>query len=113
MKQWCAAVLAAVMACAVAAQTFPLKPVKIIVPSAPGDGSDILARAIAQKLTERWGQTVIVENRPGAGGVIGTEAAAKSPADGYTVIMGNAGFTTNTFGAEATSVIGAKSRTTS
>lgn len=91
MKQWCAAVLAALMACAVAAQPFPSKPVKIIVPSAPGDGSDILARAIAQKLTERWGQTVIVENRPGAGGVIGTEAAAKSPADGYTVIMGNAG----------------------
>ena len=91
MKQWCAAVLAALMACAAAAQPFPSKPVKIIVPSAPGDGSDILARAIAQKLTERWGQTVIVENRPGAGGVIGTEAAAKSPADGYTVIMGNAG----------------------
>ena len=91
MKQWCAAVLAALMACAVAAQPFPAKPVKIIVPSAPGDGSDILARAIAQKLTERWGQTVIVENRPGAGGVVGTEAAAKSPADGYTVIMGNAG----------------------
>ena len=91
MKQWCAAVLAALMACAAAAQPFPSKPVKIIVPSAPGDGSDILARAIAQKLTERWGQTVIVENRPGAGGVVGTEAAAKSPADGYTVIMGNAG----------------------
>ena len=73
------------------AQPFPSKPVKIIVPSTPGDGSDILARSIAQKLTERWGQSVIVENRPGAGGVVGTEASAKSPADGYTVIMGNAG----------------------
>ena len=75
----------------VGAQSFPSKPVKIIVPSTPGDGSDILARAIAQKLTERWGQPVLVENRPGAGGVVGTEAAARSPADGYTVIMGNAG----------------------
>ena len=91
MKQWCAAIFAAFIACASVAQPFPSKPVKIIVPSTPGDGSDILARAIAQKLTERWGQTVIVENRPGAGGVVGTEAAAKSPADGYTVIMGNAG----------------------
>ena len=73
------------------AQPFPSKTVKIIVPSTPGDGSDVLARSIAQKLTERWGQPVIVENRPGAGGVVGTEVAAKSPADGYTVIMGNAG----------------------
>lgn len=76
---------------AAAAQPFPSKPVKIIVPSAPGDGSDILARSLAQKLTERWGQPVVVENRPGAGGVVGTEAAARSPADGHTVIMGNAG----------------------
>jgi tripartite-type tricarboxylate transporter receptor subunit TctC len=74
------------------AQTgFPNKPVKIIVPSAPGDGSDIMARLVAAKLQERWGQPVTVENRPGAGGVVGTEAAAKSPADGYTVIVGNAG----------------------
>jgi tripartite-type tricarboxylate transporter receptor subunit TctC len=74
------------------AQTaFPNKPVKIIVPSAPGDGSDLLARLLAQKLTERWGQPVTVENRPGAGGVVGAEAAAKSAADGYTVILGNAG----------------------
>jgi tripartite-type tricarboxylate transporter receptor subunit TctC len=74
-----------------AQSTFPNKPVKIIVPSAPGDGSDIMARVVAQKLQERWGQPVTVENRPGAGGVIGTEAAAKSTGDGYTVIVGNAG----------------------
>jgi len=83
--------LLALSATTAIAQSFPAKPVKIIVPSTPGDGSDILARSIAQKLTERWGQSVIVENRPGAGGVVGTEASAKSPADGYTVIMGNAG----------------------
>ena len=96
MKQWIGAAMAAWLALTVTAtnvnaQAFPSKPVKIIVPSTPGDGSDILARSIAQKLTERWGQSVIVENRPGAGGVVGTEVAAKSTADGYTVIMGNAG----------------------
>ena len=94
MKQWIGAAVVAIVtlsALTVDAQPFPSKPVKIIVPSTPGDGSDILARSIGQKLTERWGQPVLVENRPGAGGVIGTEAAAKSPADGYTVIMGNAG----------------------
>jgi tripartite-type tricarboxylate transporter receptor subunit TctC len=70
---------------------FPNKPVKIIVPSAPGDGSDILARLLASKLQVQWGQPVTVENRTGAGGVVGTEVAAKAAADGYTVIVGNAG----------------------
>lgn len=94
MKHWIGAAIVALCALGAVhleAQPFPSKPVRIIVPSTPGDGSDILARSIGQKLTERWGQPVLVENRPGAGGVIGTEAAAKSPADGYTVIMGNAG----------------------
>ena len=91
MKQLISLLLAAALAATAGAQAFPNKPVKVIVPSAPGDGSDILARAIGQKLTERWGQPVLVENRPGAGGVVGTEAAARSAADGYTVIMGNAG----------------------
>ena len=87
----CAALALHALPTTALAQSFPAKPVKIIVPSAPGDGSDILARAIGAKLTERWGQAVTVENRPGAGGVVGTEAAAKAPGDGYTVIMGNAG----------------------
>ncbi len=94
MKQWIGTAIAVWLSLGMMnanAQPFPSKPAKIIVPSTPGDGSDILARSIAQKLTERWGQPVVVENRPGAGGVIGTEVAAKSPADGYTVIMGNAG----------------------
>ncbi|MGL5005199.1 MAG: Bug family tripartite tricarboxylate transporter substrate binding protein [Casimicrobium sp.] len=85
------ALCASLSVAAYAQSAFPNKPVKIIVPSAPGDGSDIMARLIAQKLQERWGQPVTVENRPGAGGVVGTEAAAKSAADGYTVIVGNAG----------------------
>ena len=75
----------------VQAQDFPSKPVKLIVPFPPGGGTDILARPIAQKLTEKWGQTVIVENRGGAGGNIGTKAAADAPADGYTLILGTVG----------------------
>src|SRR5688500_13309989 len=74
-----------------AAQSFPTKPIRVIVPSPPGDGSDVMARLIGEKLTAAWGQQVVVDPRPGAGGRIGTEAAAKAPADGYTWIMANAG----------------------
>lgn len=70
------------------AQGFPSKPVKLIVPFPPGGGTDILARPIAQKLSEKWGQPVIIENRGGAGGNIGTKAAAEAAPDGYTLIMG-------------------------
>lgn len=70
------------------AQTdYPSKPVRLIVQFTPGTSTDIIGRLIAQKLTEAWGQPVIVDNRPGAGAVIGTEAAAKAPADGYTMVM--------------------------
>jgi tripartite-type tricarboxylate transporter receptor subunit TctC len=69
------------------AQEFPAKPVRWIVPYAPGGSSDILARLIGQKLAETWGRTVIVDNRPGAAGNIGTEAAARSAADGYTLLL--------------------------
>jgi tripartite-type tricarboxylate transporter receptor subunit TctC len=74
-----------------AAQSFPSKPVRIIVPQTPGGASDALARVIAQKLNEKWKQPVVVENKPGAGGNIGTELVAKSPADGYTLLMSYAG----------------------
>ncbi|MGA8031686.1 MAG: tripartite tricarboxylate transporter substrate-binding protein, partial [Casimicrobiaceae bacterium] len=70
---------------------FPDKPIHIIVPSPPGDGSDLMARAIGDKLSQAWGQPVVIENRPGAGGRIGSEMAAKAAPDGYTWIMGNAG----------------------
>jgi len=73
------------------AQTFPAKPIRVIVPSPPGDGSDVMARLIGDKLTAAWGQQIVVDNRTGAGGRIGTEAASKAPADGYTWIMANAG----------------------
>ena len=73
------------------AQTFPTKPVRIIVPQTPGGASDALARIVSQKLSERWGQPVVVENRPGAGGNIGMDAVAKSPGDGYTLLMSYVG----------------------
>ena len=83
--------IAVLLAPLAAAQSFPTKPIRVIVPSPPGDCSDVVARLIGEKLTAAWGQQVVVDNRPGAGGRIGTEAAAKAPADGYTWIMGNAG----------------------
>ncbi|WP_423194764.1 tripartite tricarboxylate transporter substrate binding protein [Cupriavidus sp. H18C2] len=80
------------MACTVAAaQTtpgYPSKPVKIIVPFAPGGTTDLLARILAQRMTVAWGQPVIVENRPGVGGTIGAGMVARSPADGYTLLLG-------------------------
>lgn len=72
----------------VQAQAWPAKPVKIIVPYPPGGATDILARLIAAKLQEAWGQTVTVENKPGASGVVGNDFVAKAPADGYTVLLG-------------------------
>ncbi len=79
--------LAAVLANAVHAQPYPAKPVRLIVPFAPGGTTDVLARLLAQKLTDSLGQQFIIENKPGAGGNIGTELAVKSPADGYTLVM--------------------------
>ena len=76
------------------AQQFPTKPVRWIVPFPPGGAADISSRVIGQKLTERWGQQVIIDNRPGAGGNLGTELAARAPADGYTVVLVPATFTT-------------------
>src|SRR5579862_4629474 len=66
---------------------YPVKPVRIVVPSSPGGGTDILARVLAQKMSESLGQQFVVENRPGAGQVIGIEAVAHSAPDGYTLLM--------------------------
>jgi tripartite-type tricarboxylate transporter receptor subunit TctC len=89
------ALLACFAAAGAAAQTYPVKTVRIIVPFAPGGSNDILARVIGQKLTEAWGQQVIAENRPGGGTVIGTEVVAKSAPDGYTLLMVSPSHSTN------------------
>jgi tripartite-type tricarboxylate transporter receptor subunit TctC len=69
------------------AQSYPAKPIRLIIPAGPGGGVDTVARAIGQKLTEALGQPVVYDNRPGAGTMIGSELTAKSPPDGYTVLM--------------------------
>ena len=77
------------------ADRYPLRPVRMIVPYPPGGGSDLTGRAIGQKLTEALGQTFVIDNRPGATGLIGTELAAKAPPDGYTIILADAPHTIN------------------
>ena len=83
-----ACVLASIHPCLVHAQTYPSKPIRMIVPFAPGGPNDIIGRIVGQKLTEAWGQPIVVENRGGAGGTIGVDAGLKSPPDGYTLIVG-------------------------
>lgn len=93
MTRWAAAALVAVACCmpagTAAAQDYPTRPITLLVPFPAGGGNDTLARIVAAKLTVALGQQVIVDNRPGAAGVIGTRAAAKAAADGYTLLLAN------------------------
>ena len=77
------------------AQAYPSKPIRIVVPFPPGGTSDILARTLGQKLTEEWGQQIVVDNRAGAGANIGAEVAAKAPPDGYTLFVMSTAHTIN------------------
>src|SRR5262245_7095228 len=89
MRIFCAAL--ALWSAAAFAQTYPAKPVRIISPFPPGQATDILARLLADNLSQSLGQAFLVENRAGAGGMLGTEAAAKAAPDGYTLAMGTIG----------------------
>jgi len=87
-------VLAAAVSFGAIAADYPDKPIRMVVPWSPGGGSDVSGRIIAAKLTEAFGQQVVVDNRPGAAGNIGTAITAKAPADGYTVLLADTGFST-------------------
>jgi tripartite-type tricarboxylate transporter receptor subunit TctC len=88
LRRMIAVLALAATAAAAFAQDYPTKPIKLVVPFPPAGGTDILSRVVAQKLAENTKWHVVVDNRPGAGGNIGVDAAAKSPADGYTLVMG-------------------------
>lgn len=79
------------------AAEFPSRPVRIVIPSTPGGALDVLARVLGPRLTAKWGQQIVIDNRAGAGGVIGSEIAAKAGADGHTLLMVAAGYTANPF----------------
>src|SRR6266568_1606505 len=91
--------IAALALCAVhagaQAQTWPTKPVRIVVPFTPASGTDIMARTVSEKLTAQLGQPVVVENKPGAGGTIGTAQVAKAAPDGYTLLVNSSAHTVN------------------
>jgi len=94
MKNLAALLLALFVSAGAGAQTYPSKPVRFVVPFPPGNAGDLMARMLAEKLTASMKQTVIVDNRPGAGGNIGAEYAAKSAPDGYTVLIAASGIVT-------------------
>ena len=96
MSAWLVAGAMMATGVATAAQTvFPDKPIRMIVPSTPGGGTDLLARLLSKRFYEAWGQVVTVDNRPGAGGNLGAEIVAKSPPDGYTLLMSTASTAVN------------------
>ena len=91
-KQRCPILVLLACACVVnarAQQDYPVKPIRMIIPFVPGGANDVIGRIVGMKITEAHGQQVVIENRGGAGGSLGVEIAAKSPPDGYTLVLGN------------------------
>ena len=97
MRKWIVWIAALSLASisAASAQVYPSKPVRLVVPLPPGGPTDFVARLYASKMTDLWGQPVVVENRPGASGNIGSQLVAKSPADGYTLLLQSSSFVVN------------------
>src|SRR5262245_29783634 len=95
MRMKLVAALCVVFAAALSApaRAFPDKAVRLVVPYAPGGSTDVIARVLGQKLSEMWGQPVVIDNRPGATAIIATEIVAKAPADGHTLLVTTAAFT--------------------
>jgi tripartite-type tricarboxylate transporter receptor subunit TctC len=93
LKRLFAALAALLLSSNALAQAWPARPVTFVVPFAPGGGTDITARTLANKLTQKWGQSVVVENRGGAGGLLGADVVAKAKPDGYTLLIANVGIT--------------------
>jgi tripartite-type tricarboxylate transporter receptor subunit TctC len=91
LSRFALCVLIALGAGEIAAQGYPAKPIRFIIPFPPAGNTDLLGRAIGQKLGEAWGQQVIIDNRAGAGGTVGVELGTKAPPDGYTIVMGTFG----------------------
>jgi tripartite-type tricarboxylate transporter receptor subunit TctC len=91
VRALCTTLMLALTPATAHAQTFPVKPIRIVVPYTPGGTSDILARVIGQKLSDAWGRPVVVENKPGANGNLGADVVAKSPADGHTLLLTDIG----------------------
>jgi len=89
MRPIAAALLISLLSPLAAAQDYPSRPIRMVVPFAPGGGTDISARILAEGMTQSLGQTIVIDNRPGAGSVLGCEIAAKSSPDGYTLLLGN------------------------
>ena len=92
---WLLAVVAASVCASTAAQPYPERPIRFVVAFPPGASTDIVGRIVSQKLTETWGQNVVVENRPGAGGNIGTQTALRANPDGYTILLNSSAFAVN------------------
>src|SRR2546428_8330049 len=88
---WLAAILSAALAHAQGRDVYPSRPVRMIIPAAPGGNPDVLARMLAKKLADTFGRPFVVENMPGAGGVVAAEAVVKTPPDGYALFFGDSG----------------------